>query len=76
MPGRMRTKMTSGKSKCTKCVIIDGMGKVQIVNTEMVREEEEAEVNQKVLDLEIPNRSLYVLSPLVYSAWSSSAVIG
>ena len=65
----------SGKSKCTKGIMIGGMGKVQIVNTEMVREEEEAKVNQKVLDLEIPNKSLYVLSRLVYSAWSSSAVI-
>ena len=66
----------SGKSKCTKGVIIGGMGEVQIVNAEMIREEEEAKANRKMLDLEIPNKSLYVLSPLVCSAWSSSAVIG
>ena len=63
------------KSKYTKGVIIGGMGEVQIVNTELIREEEEAKVNRKVLDLEIPNKSLYVLSPLACSSWSSSAVI-
>ena len=52
------------------------MGEVQIVNTKVIREEEEAKTNQKALDVEIPNKSLYVLSLLVYSAWSSSAVIG
>jgi hypothetical protein len=53
-----------GKSKYTKGVIIDGMGEVQIVNIEMIREEEEAKASRKVLDLEISNKSLYVLSPL------------
>ena len=65
----------TGKSKYTKGVIIDGMGEVQIVNVEMIREEEEAKASRKVLDLEISNKSLYVLSPLPYSSWGSSAVI-
>ena len=60
-----------GKSKYTKGVIIDGMGEVQIVNIEMIREEEEAKASRKVLDLEISNKSLYVLSALTYSSqWS------
>ena len=65
----------SGKSRCTKGVIIGGMGEVQIVNTEMIREDEGAKANRKLLDLEIPNKSLYVFSSLAYPAWSSSAVI-
>ena len=60
-----------GKSKYTEGVIIDGMGEVQIVNIEMIREEEEAKASRKVLDLEISNKSLYVLSALAYSPqWS------
>ena len=49
------------KSKYTKGVIIDGMGEVQIVDIELIREEEEAKASRKVLDLEISNKSLYVL---------------
>lgn len=56
-----------GKSKYTEGVIIDGMGEVQIVNIEMIREEEEAKASRKVLDLEISNKSLYVLSASAHS---------
>jgi hypothetical protein len=49
------------KSKYTKGVIIDGMGEVQIVDIDLIREEEEAKASRKVLDLEISNKSLYVL---------------
>ena len=49
-----------GKNKYTKGVIIDGMGEVQIVNIEMIREDEEAKASRKVQDLEISNKSLYV----------------
>lgn len=55
-----------GKSKYTKGVIIDGMGEVQIVDIEMIREEEEAKASRKVLDLEISNKSLYVLWPPLF----------
>ncbi len=56
-----------GKSKYTKGVIIDGMGEVQIVDIEMIREEEEAKASRKVLDLEISNKSLYVLLPPLFT---------
>ena len=49
------------KSKYTKGVIIDAMGEVQIVDIDLIREEEEAKASRKVLDLEISNKSLYVL---------------
>lgn len=55
------------KSKYTKGVIIDGMGEVQIVDVEMIREEEEAKAGRKVLDLEISNKSLYVLLPPIFT---------
>jgi hypothetical protein len=59
------------KRKYTKGVIIDGMGEVQIVDIEMIREEEEAKASRKVLDLEISNKSLYVLGrPCLLSASS------
>ena len=64
-----------GKSKYTKGVIIDGMGEMQIINIEMIRDEEEAKASRKVLDLEICNKSLYVLFPLAYSFWGSSVAI-
>ena len=50
-----------GKSKHTKCVIINGMGEMQIFDIEMIRKEEEAKASRKVLDLEISNKSPYVL---------------
>jgi hypothetical protein len=56
-----------GKSKYTKGVIIDGMGEVQIVDVELIREEEEAKASRKVQDLEISNKSLYVLLPPLFT---------
>ena len=56
-----------GKSKYTKGVIIDGMGEVQIVDIDMIREEEEAKASRKVLDLEISNKSLYVFLPPLFT---------